>query len=250
MSPALPQAVLRELLGEERTSDMLSLLSVLVIVLHLWLAIGFLRPINLPVTPATPLMMEVSMVSLQAPKPTITPNALVARPLEKIEVVKSKPVVKKSPMVVQKPADFTHQENASQQAEPAETTAVNSAPTSQTNRNSTSEQQVTEANYRANYLHNPAPEYPLLARNREWTGKVLLRVSVSAAGSCESIELAQSSGHDVLDEAAQQAVKQWKFIPAKRGETVIASIVMVPIVFNLTENVKEKNSHSYCPRVA
>ncbi len=73
-----------------------------------------------------------------------------------------------------------------------------------------------------------------MAKSRGWTGKVMLRVQVSAQGLSDSVAVDQSSGHEILDEAAVEAVKQWRFIPAKRGETPVASSVIVPIIFNLT----------------
>jgi protein TonB len=39
----------------------------------------------------------------------------------------------------------------------------------------------------------------------------------------------------MLDESAIDAVEKWKFIPAKRGETPIASSVIVPIIFKLND---------------
>jgi protein TonB len=36
-----------------------------------------------------------------------------------------------------------------------------------------------------------------------------------------------------LDEAAVSAVEGWRFVPAKRGDTPVASTVMVPINFKL-----------------
>ena len=62
-------------------------------------------------------------------------------------------------------------------------------------------------------------------------GTVLILVQVSAQGHPEKIQLQQSSGFDSLDEAALQAVRQWQFVPARRGQTPIAASVIVPIQF-------------------
>jgi protein TonB len=85
----------------------------------------------------------------------------------------------------------------------------------------------------AAYLHNPKPEYPSMARSRHWEGKVVLRVKVLADGSCGEAEVVQSSGHDMLDEAASEAVRRWRFVPAKRGGKPIDSVVNIPLVFKL-----------------
>ena len=87
--------------------------------------------------------------------------------------------------------------------------------------------------FAADYLSNPRPAYPPLARRRGEEGQVLLRVLVSTAGRAAQLELQQSSGSALLDEAAQAAVRQWKFVPAQRGGVAVESRVLVPIVFRL-----------------
>lgn len=95
------------------------------------------------------------------------------------------------------------------------------------------EQPVTQASFTAAYLRNPSPDYPAAAKQRGWEGTVKLRVKISAAGTAEQVAIQQSSGYDLLDEAALEAVRQWRFVPAKRGDTAIASSVVVPLVFRL-----------------
>ena len=65
------------------------------------------------------------------------------------------------------------------------------------------------------------------------TGRVLLRVKVSADGLPSEVEIAQSSGYPRLDNSAREAVLGWKFIPARQGEKPVAASVNVPIVFKL-----------------
>ena len=88
-------------------------------------------------------------------------------------------------------------------------------------------------------LKNPAPRYPWPARIQGWEGSVLLRVGVSAEGRSVSPQVVGSSGHWVLDEAALEAVRGWRFIPARRGRKRVASQVEVPITFVLTSRAKE-----------
>lgn len=89
----------------------------------------------------------------------------------------------------------------------------------------------TEASF--NFNNNPHPEYPAIARERKWQGKVMLRVEVDAKGWVESIQIYKSSGHQILDEAALAAVKKWRFIPARKAENPIALSILVPITFKL-----------------
>ncbi|CAG0989853.1 hypothetical protein MTYP_02224 [Methylophilaceae bacterium] len=95
------------------------------------------------------------------------------------------------------------------------------------------EEPVTEATGYAGYLQNPAPEYPAAAQRQGWEGKVVLRVRVLANGTASSVEIKQSSGRKILDQAAVKAVKGWLFSPSKRGNTPIDGWATVPIEFRL-----------------
>lgn len=92
---------------------------------------------------------------------------------------------------------------------------------------------VSAARFDADYLKNPPPAYPALSRRMREEGKVLLMVRVSAQGAAESVQVRQSSGFSRLDEAALEAVRQWRFVPARRGDEAIAAAVIVPLVFRL-----------------
>ncbi len=91
----------------------------------------------------------------------------------------------------------------------------------------------SEPVFNANYLNNPAPYYPQSAKRKGIQGKVLLSVVVKVDGTPSLVQVSRSSGSSELDEAALDAVKQWKFIPAKsRGQFVEASVI-VPVEFKI-----------------
>lgn len=94
---------------------------------------------------------------------------------------------------------------------------------------------VVQARFDADYLKNPAPSYPPLSRRMGEEGKVILRVSVTPQGTAESVEIRTSSGSTRLDDAALKTVRNWKFVPAKRGDVAIQSFVLVPIIFKLEQ---------------
>ena len=92
---------------------------------------------------------------------------------------------------------------------------------------------VTAAHFDADYLQNPKPIYPAISRRLNEEGRVLLRVLVSAEGTALAVEIRKSSDHVRLDEAALDAVRRWRFVPARQGGERIESWVAVPIVFKL-----------------
>jgi protein TonB len=92
-----------------------------------------------------------------------------------------------------------------------------------------------EPDYRADYLNNPRPPYPLVARRMGYQGKVVLNVEVLAEGRAGEVKLQTSSGHDILDRAALQTVQTWKFSPATRFGQPITQWFLVPIKFSLEE---------------
>lgn len=93
---------------------------------------------------------------------------------------------------------------------------------------------VTAARFDADYLQNPKPVYPPMARRLGEEGKVVLRVRVSAQGLPLAVEIRTSSGFARLDEAAKAAVEQWRFVPAKQGGETVESSVLVPLNFTLS----------------
>jgi len=83
------------------------------------------------------------------------------------------------------------------------------------------------------YLYNPAPNYPDLARQRGWTGEVLVRVRVDAAGNVEAVTLERTSGYKILDQSALKRVRTWRFNPARKGPIAVPGEVAVPVRFTL-----------------
>lgn len=77
------------------------------------------------------------------------------------------------------------------------------------------------------------PEYPEIAKQNNWEGRVIVLVHISETGTVESAEIARTSGHLELDEAAIAAVKASRFEPAHRGNVAIPGTVRVPIAFSL-----------------
>lgn len=92
---------------------------------------------------------------------------------------------------------------------------------------------ATGPRYDAAYLSNPAPSYPMAARRRNLQGRVLVYAVVGPGGDCARAEVRKTSGHPILDEAALQAVRAWRFVPATRDGRPVTEGVEIPIVFRL-----------------
>jgi TonB family protein len=83
------------------------------------------------------------------------------------------------------------------------------------------------------YQLNVPPVYPGLARKRGQEGKVILQVLVNREGRVDDLEIDDSSGHSLLDRAAETAVRKWLFEPGKKGEEKVQMWVRVPVFFKL-----------------
>ena len=92
--------------------------------------------------------------------------------------------------------------------------------------------QLTQVSFR----HTPPPDYPEAARKDGKEGRVLLRVLVDEEGKSKLVEINLSSGSYLLDQAAAEAIKRWRFSPARYGDAPTASWVKIPVDFRLKES--------------
>ena len=77
------------------------------------------------------------------------------------------------------------------------------------------------------------PIYPSTPRRLGIQGTTLLRVHVLADGRIGEVLVEKSAGHPELDEAAANAVRRWRFDPARRGPESVAMWVLLPVEFRL-----------------
>jgi protein TonB len=74
---------------------------------------------------------------------------------------------------------------------------------------------------------------PAMSRRYGEQGKVMLRVQVLADGTAGTVQIRQTSGFPMLDEAAESAVRTWRFNPATSDGKPVAEWYLVPITFTL-----------------
>ncbi|MFK0090034.1 TonB family protein [Pseudomonas sp. NPDC090755] len=82
----------------------------------------------------------------------------------------------------------------------------------------------------------PPPRYPSQARRRNQQGTVQVEVSLDERGQQLKRTLLRSSGVQSLDQAALEAVAQWRFRPEIVNGRAVPSRVQIPIEFALTAN--------------
>jgi protein TonB len=115
---------------------------------------------------------------------------------------------------------------------PAAVATASAAPAAESAERATDEARV-EARHDVAGLNNPKPHYPLAARRRGLEGRVVIAAHVGTDGLCHEANVRRSSGHELLDTAARDSVRRWRFIPARRGDTPVDSWVDVPVTFRL-----------------
>ena len=86
---------------------------------------------------------------------------------------------------------------------------------------------------KADYLHNPPPDYPRMSKRLGEQGKVVLKVLIGTDGAPQKVELVTSSGFERLDKSAMDAAMRWRYVPGKRGGVAEAMWYQVPIQFTL-----------------
>ncbi|MDP1997244.1 MAG: energy transducer TonB [Gallionella sp.] len=156
------------------------------------------------------------------PKPVVKPKPVKPQPVQPAPQIAMPDAPEERPLQEEPPPEEVN----SAPSQPAENQPAPAAPVRGPDR---------EPDYQAAYLKNPVPSYPMVARRMGWQGRVVLNVEVLASGSPGQVKLYQSSGHDVLDNAAIKAVSGWRFVAARQNGLAVAKWFLVPIPFILKE---------------
>lgn len=174
-----------------------------------------LRMPPVPAKVAAPVV-PVPSAFLQAEAPRLRP-AEASRPVMTVPAVVPAPTYTIPPAAEALPAA------------PAVAAAVAPAPTEA----SAPAAPLEPPRFAAAYLANPPPPYPVSARRRGIEGEVRLEARISPAGHAQEVRVVASAGDLSLDEAAQEAVRHWRFEPARRGSLAVEAWVSIPVVFRL-----------------
>lgn len=190
------------------------------------------------VTPPKPIQVSwLAEPQAKAPAPpkqqapTIKPKLKPKPKAQPVKRVQSKPKALLSTHVPAPAIASAPPETAQARVKPAEAPAAKLTPSVAPA--AAGQQPLTLPNLNADYLNNPAPRYPEAARELGEQGKVLVRALINTDGTVAQLALRRSSGHASLDRSALDTVKQWRFVPARRGSSAVAAWVVVPITFSL-----------------
>ncbi len=82
-------------------------------------------------------------------------------------------------------------------------------------------------------FRNFPPHYPPAAAARNEEGTVDLLIHVAPSGDASSVDIVESSGYTVLDEAARDAVLRWHFNPEQKDGLPVASELPFRMIFGL-----------------
>lgn len=201
-----------------------------VLLLHVAVMLALLSSTRIPAT-SIPERMTVS-VSLAPPTLPRVGHTAPANPRSTAKVVK--PSVERRPSAVSEVAPLASAEPA---AQPTTVTDSRSAavltPAPPPVVAASAPAPVVPPRADAAHLNNPVPAYPSASRRFGEQGRVLLDVFILADGSVGEIRLKRTSGFARLDEAALDAVRRWRFVPARHGDQPIALWHVQPITFSL-----------------
>jgi protein TonB len=90
------------------------------------------------------------------------------------------------------------------------------------------------------YLQMPRPVYPLAAKRARAQGLVHVRALVDVEGRAQEATVARSSGFELLDHAACEAVRRALFKPYRRNNIARSMVVIVPVEFSLTPHMASR----------
>lgn len=92
-------------------------------------------------------------------------------------------------------------------------------------------------------IHYVQPTYPETARKNGIEGEVVLDLVVGKTGDVESVEVSESD--PAFDEAATEAVRQWKFRPARKQDEPVSVYFTVKVRFRLDGDKKHPSGDDH-----
>jgi len=204
------------LTGEEQPRFIAGLLLLLVVLLHLWLGLWLLKPVESPKTPSL-VIMEVSLVSTPGQKAEITPPEPPKPEPPKPEPPKKQPVKqpvkKKIPAIpkqtpLPKPQAIAEEKPSLPAFTPTTSVSTPQAVSRPAPPVVSSEPKISTG---VVPLERIPPKYPMRAANRHIEGWVKIEFTITTSGKVENATVVEAEPAEIFDEAALNAINQWLF---------------------------------------
>jgi protein TonB len=144
----------------------------------------------------------------------------------------------KPPPEIEEPPPLERPRREIEPAEHDDPDAVETIMTDSQAWNRTPTMDLPEPEFRIDYEEPPVainkikPVYPPMARIGQIEGTVYVIAYIDETGRVVKVEIGGSI-HESLDKAALEAVKQWRFNPAKMRDKPVAVMVGIPVTFRL-----------------
>jgi protein TonB len=186
---------------------------------------------------------ETEPVSKIEPDPPVPPVRVhKTKPVMKVQrkpPPEDKPV-REQPRIPASPTTPTPEpvakENKSEEAQPGYIATANNNPSSKPVVGSPLGQAPAEASFGSSegphFLKRELPKYPVLAREREKEGTVILRLSIDELGRLVDVSILRRAGSG-FDEEAVRAVRNSSFSPARKNGKPVSCWARLPIRFVL-----------------
>jgi periplasmic protein TonB len=214
------------LTGEIHHRPIVGLLTVLVLLLHLWVVVLLLQPTETEKVTEPLKVMEVVLLSEPSPKAEVAqPAPPKPAPPKKIPP-KKKVVKKKEPVIhkqgeIPKPQPITDEQKPTQPS-PSESAQKPESPASLSQSAAVNKPVAKPGNGEAKSkgvnsgiveLGCPMPKYPARAMSRHIDGWVKIEVMISASGTVTDAKVVGAQPSGIFDDAALEATKKCKFKP-------------------------------------
>jgi TonB family protein len=94
------------------------------------------------------------------------------------------------------------------------------------------------------------PHYPVEALHKNEQGMVVLNVTVDAQGHVSGVTIDQkgTTAPVILQDAAMDAAKEWRYAPGHKHGKAVGGVVRIPVNFSLTE-IEPSSSETASPSV-
>jgi protein TonB len=232
------------LTGEIHHRPIVGLLAVLVLLLHLWLVMLLMRPSDTDKETKPLRVMEVALLSepSQKAESEVTPPAPPKKVLPKKKEVKP-PVKKKEPVVpkkVERPKPQPVADKPTPMQPPAadaistpDTSASPALPSNKPTKTGSGEAPIKSADSGVVPLVRVKPTYPMRAASRHIEGWVKIEFTVSPSGTVANARVVDASPPGIFDEAALDAIKEWKFKPKIENGAAVTQRAVQTLKFTL-----------------